>query len=168
MEPREQQRIFDALDRWASTPEQGLPLDLFRFLSRIMPLINVDLLITDPQLGTLLTWRHDENYGPGWHVPGGIIRYKETAETRLRLTARTELDADIEWDEEPVHIAQSIEPVRRERGHMISMLYRCRLKSALPERLRFDPKAPAAGQWGWHRKCPAELIPEQDHYRRFL
>jgi colanic acid biosynthesis protein WcaH len=168
MEPCDQEQIFDALDRWASTPSHGLPLDLFRFLSRIMPLINVDLLITDPHLGTLLTWRHDEDYGPGWHVPGGIIRYKETAETRLHLTARAELDADIVWEAEPIHIAQSIEPVKRERGHMISMLYRCRLTSPPAERLQCNPAAPAVGHWRWHRECPPNLITQQEHYRRFL
>ncbi|HKA00516.1 MAG TPA: NUDIX domain-containing protein [Candidatus Solibacter sp.] len=168
MEPRDRQQIFDALDRWASTPEDGLPFELFQFLSRIVPLINVDLLITDPALGTLLTWRDDEHYGPGWHVPGGIIRYKETAEARLHLTARAELEADVEWDAEPIHVEQNIHPVRRERGHMISMLYRCRLTSPPAERLRLDPDAPAVGHWGWHRECPTDLILEQERYRRFL
>jgi colanic acid biosynthesis protein WcaH len=38
---------------------------------------------------TLLTWRDDESFGAGWHVPGGIIRYKETAADRIvRLRAQ--------------------------------------------------------------------------------
>ena len=64
-------RIFAELDAWASTANNGLPHDLFVFVSRLTPLVNVDLLIQDPHHGTLLTWRHDETYGPGWHVPGG-------------------------------------------------------------------------------------------------
>src|SRR5689334_14043856 len=98
------EQIFAAIDGWAPEPEKGLPIELFRFLSRIMPLVNVDLLVRDEDLGTLLTWRHDENYGPGWHVPGGIIRYKETAEARILTTARAELGAEVTFDEEPIHI----------------------------------------------------------------
>src|SRR5258705_8683005 len=56
---------------------RALPEELFLFISRITPLINVDLLIQDYGKGTLLTWRSDRFFGPGWHVPGGIIRHKE-------------------------------------------------------------------------------------------
>jgi colanic acid biosynthesis protein WcaH len=168
MEPESRDRIFAELDAWADTPERGLPSEFFRFLSRLMPLVNVDLLIVDEHFGTLLTWRDDENYGPGWHVPGGIIRYKETAETRIRQTAKDELGAGVEFDMEPIAIEQNIHAARRERGHMISMLYRCRLTGPPAERLRLNPAAPEAGHWGWHRGCPANLIAEQDRYRRFL
>lgn len=42
-------------------------------------MVNVDLLIKNVSSNeTLLTWREDEYYGPGWHVPGGIVRFKET------------------------------------------------------------------------------------------
>ena len=59
-------------------PTKGLPEDIFLFLTRLSPLINVDLLIKNPQNQTLLTWRQaGQSYGPGWHVPGGIVRYKE-------------------------------------------------------------------------------------------
>jgi len=165
MDPDE---VFSTIEELAPQPEKGLPVELFRILSRIMPLVNVDLLVRDEELGTLLTWRDDENYGPGWHVPGGIIRYKETAETRILVTARAELGTEVEFEAEPMHIEQAIDPVRRERGHMISMLYRCRLAGAPDGQLKWNPAAPEAGQWGWHRECPANLIPEQNHYRRFF
>src|SRR5438105_4861558 len=50
----------------------GLPPEVFLFLSRVTPLLNVDLLIQDDRGRTLLTWRDDEFFGAGWHVPGGI------------------------------------------------------------------------------------------------
>jgi colanic acid biosynthesis protein WcaH len=162
------EQIFAAIDELAPAPENGLPIELFRFLSRIMPLVNVDLLVRDKELGTLLTWRHDENYGPGWHVPGGIIRYKETAEARIVATARRELGTEVEFEAEPIHIEQAIDPVQRERGHFISLLYRCRLLGSPEERLKWNPSSPEAGQWGWHLECPENLIPEQNHYRRFF
>jgi colanic acid biosynthesis protein WcaH len=168
MELASREQIFTALETWVGSTENGLPNELFRFLTRLVPMINVDLLIADERLGTLLTWRHDEIYGPGWHVPGGIIRYRETAEERLRKTAVSELGAEVEFDPAPIWMEQSIRPVRQERGHMISLLYRCRLTGPPTEQLRVNPAHPEAGQWGWHRECPANLIPEQNYYRRFI
>jgi len=168
MEPDRHSTILAELDAWAGPPGHGLPHELFVFLSRFTPLVNVDLLIRDPGAGTLLTWRHDETYGPGWHVPGGIIRYKETAEMRIRLTARRELGADVEFDREPIAVEQTIHPARRERGHFISLLYRCRLLGAPAEHLRHAGGEPEHGQWAWHRACPPDLIPEHAPYRRFF
>jgi ADP-ribose pyrophosphatase YjhB (NUDIX family) len=168
MEPENHSRIFAELDAWAGAPGQGLPYEFFVFLSRFTPLVNVDLLIREPSAGTLLTWRYDETYGPGWHVPGGIVRYKETAESRIRLTARRELGADVEFDREPIAVEQAIHPTRRERGHFISLLYRCRLVGAPSDRLRYNGGEPEVGQWAWHRACPPDLIAEQAHYRRFF
>jgi colanic acid biosynthesis protein WcaH len=168
MELERRERIFEELDAWAGSPEGGLPNELFRFLTRLVPMINVDLLIADDRLGTLLTWRDDENYGPGWHLPGGIIRYKETAEARVRKTAVMELGTDVAFEPAPIAIEQAISRSRRERGHMISLLYRCRLAAPPAEQLRLNPADPRAGHWEWHKECPANLIPEQDHYRKFI
>jgi ADP-ribose pyrophosphatase YjhB (NUDIX family) len=156
------------LDRWAANPRAGIPEDLFLFVSGLMPLINVDLLIQDDRARTLLTWREDEFYGPGWHVPGGIIRYQETAEARVKATARAELEADVEFEPEPCAIAQLIVPERRMRGHFVSLLYRCRLIGVPGERLRFTGGAPKPGQWTWHQNCPPNLISAQDAYRKFI
>src|SRR5215471_8801484 len=74
-------------------PAGGLPEELFRFLTRFVSIINVDLLIAGRTGRTLLTWRDDAIYGAGWHVPGGIIRFQETAADRVHATARSELGA---------------------------------------------------------------------------
>lgn len=159
---------FAAIDAWVTKPEGGLPEELFLFFSRFMPLVNVDLLIQDERGRTLLTWREDEFYGAGWHVPGGIIRYKETAEERIRETVRRELGADVTFDPEPIAVEQWMEPKRRERGHFISLVYRCRLAGAPDEALHFVQGTPRRDQWAWHEGCPADLIPAQIAYRRFF
>lgn len=46
-------------------PSLGLPEEVFRFASSIVPMINVDLLIKNKQGQTLLTWREDESFPPG-------------------------------------------------------------------------------------------------------
>ena len=133
-----------------------------------MPLVNVDLLIQDERRRTLLTWRQDETYGAGWHVPGGIIRYQETAEHRIRATARRELGADVAFDPQPIAIEQIIDPDRRERGHFISLVYRCRLLGPPDPALQYVQGEPRRDQWAWHAGCPPDLLAVQAPFRRFF
>jgi ADP-ribose pyrophosphatase YjhB (NUDIX family) len=161
-------QAFRALDAWVGEPVDGLPEEFFLFLSRFTPLVNVDLLIQDDRRRTLLTWREDENYGAGWHVPGGIVRYKETAEERIRATARRELGAEVAFDPQPVAVEQFMEPGRRERGHFISLVYRCRLLGPPDPTLKYAQGQPQRDHWAWHEGCPPDLIAAQAHYRRFF
>ena len=161
-------QAFAALNAWVGQPSEGLPEEFFLFLSRFMPLINVDLLIQDDRRRTLLTWRQDETYGAGWHVPGGIIRYKETAEDRIRATVRRELGADVDFDPQPFAVEQTMDPHRRERGHFVALVYRCRLLSPPDPALRYLEGQPQRDQWAWHDSCPPNLIAWQDAYRKFF
>jgi len=162
------QQSFAALDAWVQEPSCGLPEEFFLFLSRFTPLINVDLLIQDDCRRTLLTWRQDETYGAGWHVPGGIIRYKETAEDRIRATALRELGTGVSFELQPFAIEQTMAGERRERGHFISMIYRCRLLGPPDPDRQYLRGVPLREQWAWHHVCPANLIPWQDAYRKFF
>src|SRR5215471_639777 len=146
----------------------GMPEALFLFLSRLTPLINVDLLIQDEEEGTLLTWRADRHFGPGWHVPGGIIRHKELAADRIRTVAKLELAAAVTFGPEPFHVQENIRHAWRDRSHAISLLYRCRLAGPLDPARRFTPDAPQPDQWMWHKSCPVDLIPEQRGYAAFF
>lgn len=162
------QRVVAELESLVPSPQDGLPEPVFRLLSRLTPLVSVDLLIKDATGRTLLTWREDDSYGPGWHVPGGIVRYKETAVHRAHEVARIELGSQVEAEPIPLSIQEFIRPNRIDRAHIISMLYRCRLLTSLDEDVRFDPAAPKPGGWQWHATCPENLIPEQRPYERYL
>ena len=162
------QQAFAVLDAWVGKPVDGLPEEFFLFLSGFTPLVNVDLLIRDERHRTLLTWRQDETYGAGWHVPGGIIRFKETAEERIRATAHKELGAEVACDPQPIAVEQAIDTVRRERGHFISLVYSCRLLGPPHPALRYLQGEPRRGQWAWHEGCPPDLIAVQAGYRRFF
>jgi colanic acid biosynthesis protein WcaH len=146
----------------------GLPEELFLFVSRITPLVNVDLLIQDESRRTLLTWRSDRFHGPGWHVPGGIIRSKETAADRIRMVATQELGAAVQFGATPILVHESIVPDLRDRGHFISLLYKCQLAGALDPYRRYTPEAPLQDQWQWHDRCPENLIRAQRAYRAFI
>jgi ADP-ribose pyrophosphatase YjhB (NUDIX family) len=148
-------------------PRKGLPLEVFLFVSRITPLINIDLLIQDDRGRTLLTWRVDEFFGAGWHLPGGIIRHKEMAADRIRACAREELTADVSFDSVPLLVSETIRE-QSNRGHFISLLYRCWLLSPLDDAACGSSDAPAPGQWRWHRVPPPDLLEVQRQYVRFF
>jgi ADP-ribose pyrophosphatase YjhB (NUDIX family) len=160
-------RHIEALEAAAGDPHAGLPEDLFLFVSRITPLVNVDLLVQDDRGRTLLTWRDDECFGQGWHVPGGIIRYKESAADRVRACAREELGAEVVAESLPLLVSESIRAADT-RGHFIALLFQCRLTTALDERRRATGASHTPGVWAWHERCPPDLLEVQRQYARFF
>jgi ADP-ribose pyrophosphatase YjhB (NUDIX family) len=150
------------------SPTIGLPEEIFLFASSITPMLNVDLLIRDQDGRTLLTWRHDAFYGPGWHIPGGIIRFKETAADRITAVAAIELGAEVRFHPEPLCIRELINKSRDVRGHFVSQLFACTLVSPLDPTRRFDLHAPRNGAWQWHDQAPANLIQAQESFRPFI
>lgn len=164
----ELEKIISLLESLIRNPSKGLPEDVFLFVSRVTPMINVDLLIKDEQNHTLLTWRDDSFYPPGWHIPGGIVRYKETMSDRINAVAAGELGAKISCKKEPLAINEVMLPSRRTRGHFISLLYECTLISSLNENLMFKKGIPRQGQWAWHGKCPDNIISVHQMYREFI
>lgn len=151
----------------AGNQRDGLPPPIFRLVSQLTPMINVDLLIRDDAGRTLLTWRADEFYGPGWHIPGGIIRFKENIATRIAKVADAELGCTVDCSTQALAMHEIMAPHRDVRGHFISLLYLCTLRTPLAAHLRADD-IPANGRWRWHDDCPAELIRVHEIYRPYI
>ena len=63
--------LLRPLESEIDTVEAGLPEELFLFVSRVTPLVNVDLLIQDDQKHTLLTWW--KNLIPEQHAYAALI-----------------------------------------------------------------------------------------------
>lgn len=164
MDASEAIRLLQSVARDAG---RGLPEEVFLFLSRMTPLVNVDLLIRDADKGFLLTWREDLHYGAGWHVPGGIVRFKEKLEHRIRETARLELGAAVVVESEPVAVLEAVDDQRDTRGHFISLLYRCQLTSLPDAGKQYAAGVPVAGQWCWHETWPEDMIAVHRHYHRY-
>jgi ADP-ribose pyrophosphatase YjhB (NUDIX family) len=162
------QELIQSIRAELGDSRTGLPEELFLFVSELTPMINVDLLVCNDQNQTLLTWRDDVFYGPGWHVPGGIIRFKERASHRIDQVAQIELGAEVEYEETPLRVTEIMNPTRDIRGHFISLLYRCKLKTELSEKTQFVKKHPENNHWAWFSTCPEDLIYQQEMYREFI
>ncbi len=148
-------------------PSLGLPESVFFFISRTTPLVNVDLLIKDENGRTLLSWRNDQYAGTGWHVPGGIVRFKEGLETRVEKVAETEIGAAVRFGPTPIALHQIIHEEHEIRGHFISLLYKCFLPATFQlrnEGLSLED----AGYLAWHDRCPANLLHMQEVYRKYI
>lgn len=150
-------------------PHEGLPQEIFYFISQLTPMVNVDLLIKNKSGQTLLTWREDDFYGPGWHIPGGIIRFKETAEARIHKVANSELGVTVCAESVPVVVNEIMAEHRDVRGHFISMLFRCTLtKQPSLDLMAGSDGLIKSGQWMWHNGCPDDIIEQHEIYRKFI
>ncbi len=146
-------------------PTKGLPQELFLFATTLMPCPNVDLFITrGKQL--LLSWRDDEFYGSGWHIPGGCIRLRETLDYRIQETAKKEVGVEVTYDKEHFLTREGIVRYERPwmenqlvRSHNISMLFYC----TIPEEYQIenvDKTEHSQGYRKWFDHYPDELIEE--------
>lgn len=161
--------IFEAikfLDKQVSIPSAGLPQELFFFISRMTPMVNVDLLIKDGNGRTLLSWRNDQFAGTGWHLPGGIVRFKEKLEERLQKVAEKEIGEMVKFDPVPIALNQIICD-HDTRGHFVSILYKCFLSS------EFIPKNVGLtntdkGYLMWHGSCPENIVKVHEMYRKYI
>lgn len=162
----ERQELIALLESQIENPARGLPEEVFLFLTRLTPMINVDLLVTNELGHTLLTWREDEHHGKGWHIPGGIIRFRETPEERIRQVAKNELGTEVIAEKSPCAIHTFIVPEQRNRSHFISLLYRCRLQGNLPAQV--DCGQPQPGAYRWFSAAPDDLLPAHAAYRHYI
>ena len=99
-------------------------------------------------------------------MPGGIVRFRESLETRLMKVAETELGAMVDFDPVPIATNQIIRS-QNIRGHFISMLYKCFLsKTFVPKNTGLSSKD--AGYLMWHDSCPKTLIKVHEIYSKYI
>lgn len=142
--------------------------ELFEAITTLTPIVNVDLLIKDESGRILLSWRDDEGCGKGWHVPGGIVRLKETLFDRVKKVIEIEIEAenDIVYEKEPISYNELILTNKMTRGHFIAFLYECFLSSNV--KLNSYREQNEAGYLQWFEKCPDDLIEIQKIYNKFF
>lgn len=152
---------------YIDNPRNGLPEDVFLFATEITPMVNVDLLIRDDEGRILLAWRDDDIYGAGWHVPGGIIRIKESFSERIQKTAEIELGCNVIVGTTPLEVVPIICQDMEVRGHFISFIYECKL----PKDYKINNGKLSRYERGyleWHKKFPREMLEVHGFYRKYF
>ena len=167
MEPKLSHLLDQALQH-IPDPKVGLPQEAFYFVSQLSPMVSVELLIKNKNGQTLLTWRDDGFHGPGWHLPGGIIRFKENIEDRIAKVAESELGCGVSFADKPIDVRGIINTERDIRGHFITLLYLCELDGLPDSAKQLLSLTPEAGQWAWHDLPPPNLIKVHEVYRYFI
>lgn len=155
------------LEKQVPNPSAGLPDEIFFYISKTTPLVNIDLLIKDEKGRTLLSWRNDKNSGTGWHVPGGIIRFKETLDERINKVAETEIGRRVSFNPDPIAVNQFINRNRDVRSHFVSIMYQGFLPGDfIPENEGLTEGD--AGYLKWHDSCPDNMINCQKIYKKYI
>lgn len=155
------------IESFARDPEHGLPDPVFYMVGRLTPYVNVDLLIRHPLHGVLLTWRDDIYSGRGWHIPGGIIRFRERMADRVKEVARLELGVSLKAIGDPVDVNEIIAPAQKERSHFLSLLFRCELfedgYASLHQKSLEAPK-----EFAFFKTCPENLLYWHKIYSKYI
>ena len=163
----ELKKLFEEVDTYIEDPTEGLPEEVFIFLTQNTPMVNVDLVIRDDKGRILLSWRDDEFCGRGWHIPGGIVRLKETFEERIQKTAIKEIGCEVKFEKEPVEVRSIIHKEQKTRGHFVTFVYECRI----PDGFEIDQRGKEPGEAGylkWHEEFPEDMIEVHDFYRKYF
>ena len=160
-------KTIEILEKSINDPTKGLPEEIFLFICRNIPVVGVDLLIKDENNRTLLSWRNDKFNGVGWHIPGGILRLKETLIDRVKKVAEVEIHTKkIKIEPNSYGTFQYIND-QKERCHVVSHLFKCHLPSTfIPENKNLSIED--AGFLMWHDKCPYNLLGCQEFYRKYI
>lgn len=155
------------VEKYIDNPTKGLPNEVFLFASRITPMVNVDLLIKDEKNRILLAWRDDGLCGKGWHIPGGIIRFKQSFEESIEMTSIREIGTIVKYNPIPINIQTFIKEKEVNRGHFISLLFECSLSSeyVLPNENICETEP---GYLKWHNVCPKDFLKVQGVYKKFF
>ncbi|MDA9688791.1 NUDIX domain-containing protein [Betaproteobacteria bacterium] len=161
--------LISTLEQHIKNPEDGLPDDIFYFIGRNTPYVNIDLVVRDSEANILLIWRDDQHYGPGWHLPGGIIRFREQMTKRVEKVANGECGIIPKDITGPLEFFESIDTKQKERSHFITFIFSCRVDVSKTE-LKFGKdwliRLEKTGRF--FQFFPKEMIPLHWKYKKFF
>ena len=152
-------------------PTKGLGKDLFYLASMLSPQVCVEVFaFIGCTRGIVMVYRDDEFYGPGWHLPGGVIRSRENIATRIgktleRETGITSHNAKIL---SCISLAESFDTSKPIRSHFLSigMLVEVRKQEHLES--YSASKQYVNGDCAVHYTLPQDIIKEHKKYISFI
>lgn len=125
-------------------PHKGLPQEVFEALVKIVPFVACEIIIMNEKKEFFMTWRAD-NWHTGWHFPGGLMRFRERFEDRLRKTAQRELGVDII----KYRFLLPINYLDSRHAHGVSLVFEC-----------ISDKIPMEGKF--FKRMPIDIIPDHE------
>ena len=137
-------------------PPGWLPLEEYRSIYRRVPRLCVELVISTPARGVLLTRREIPPYIGHWHIPGGTVLFGERVVDAVKRVALAELGVEVDageligYIEYPSHYENGIDSP-------VGLAFSCAIAGAA------DGGALADG--AWFKRLPEGLYAEQ---REFL
>ena len=165
--------VVDMLRGLDLEASEGLDESLFLLVSSLVPLPNVDLLVTNDKGQILLSYRDDEYYGQSWHIPGGCLKFYETFEHCITTTSERELGCIVSFDKEPLSVKNVIRGPNEsqahpnERGHNVAILFKCYLPNGFVINNR--EKSPSDnGFLQWFDKLPDNFLAIQYIFKDYL
>lgn len=163
----ELKHLVEEMRKYITDPTKGLPEEIFQFVTEVTPMVNVDLLVRDERGRILLAWRDDSFCGRGWHIPGGIIRLKESFEERIQKVALNELGCTVDFSDEPIEIRPIIHKEQKTRGHFVTFIYECRVSGE--GSIKNEGRKPGeVGYLEWHERFPDTMIPVHSFYKKYF
>ena len=145
---------------------QGLPDEVFRLVTSLTPMTNVDLLIQNDRRETLPTWRDDELY-QGWHLPGGIVRYKERMADRWRRWRASKPARRSGSGAGPVAVNEVITSTGRSAATSSRSCSPATWPAA-PDESRRQTGPAEARRVGVARRCPPQISSQHEMYRSLI
>lgn len=166
-------KLKDEMQAANIKPECGLGMEMFLFSSTLMPVVNVDLLVTNTNHEVLLAWRDDPHAGTGWHIPGGCVRFKEKLTDRVQKTAIAELGVEVFCQPEPIRVFEIFLDDYREgladqneRTHFITLVFACKMKNESgPLEREKNFYEGRQGYLKWFTELPENLLNVQQCYK---
>lgn len=170
------QKLKDAVELLRNAEldaRNGLTEELFWMISALVPIPNVDLLVTNESGQLLLSRRNDGFFEKSWYIPGGCLRYGEELTACVQETAKRELGCEVAVDPKPLAVRNvlrgdnSAQAHPRERGHNVAILYHC----ILPEGYCIDNNGRDGNDDGylqWFDELPPDFMKIQSVYYDIL
>lgn len=116
-----------------------LPFDQFLKTFEFVPRVAVNLLAVRSDGAILLTRRKKPPFAGAWHMPGSFLLKGEPLMECVHRVAKEELGIDIT----DVELAGAFDDLTGDpRGHVVDVVYRCRIEKGLALRSRARPLVP--------------------------
>ena len=135
-------------------------------VSKVIPMVDVDLFTRDDRFHMLLMWREGGSGPPWWYIPASVAR--EELPDRIAVVAGPELRAPVTFMNKSLLTLEVIQQPCKVCGQAIALLFDCQLLGAPSLERKYNQKAaasvegPCPGNYAWYSNRSDNLIPDHE------